>query len=133
MQKLTMVALLAITLAIASCTSGGGVPDSSISLLDVDNNNQLLSTVNTTGDVTLHVGDVMHFKVQRLQASSDDTQTSDVTTVATYTFVPTGIAVANSLGELRALAQGTTQMEARFRPDQFASADRVYLNVTVIP
>jgi hypothetical protein len=133
MHKLTTAALLALAITIASCTSGGGIPDSSISLLDSDNNNQLLSTVNTTGDVTLQVGDTMHFKVQRLQSSSDDTETSDVTTVATYTFIPTGIAVANSLGELRALSEGTTRLEARFRPDQFASADRVFLDVTVVP
>jgi hypothetical protein len=126
-------ALLAIALAIVGCTSGGGIPDSSISLLDADNGDQIISTVNTTGDITLHVGEVMHFKVQRLQSSSDDTETSDVTTVATYVFVPEDIAVANSLGELRALSAGTTRMEARFRPDQFASADRVYLDITVVP
>ena len=133
MHKLILPALLVLTIAVAGCTSGGGVPDSSISLLDADNNDQIISTVNTTGKVTLHVGDTIHFKVRRLQSSSDDTETSDVTTVATYTFIPTGIAVANSLGELRALSQGTTRMEARFRPDQFASADRVYLDVTVVP
>src|SRR5688500_18109032 len=123
MFKLTItLLLLALAFALAGCKSGGAIPDSSLSLLDADNGDQLISTVNTTGDITLHVGEVRHFKVQRLQSSSDDTETSDVTTVATYTFVPTGIAVANSLGELRALSAGTTRMEARFRPDQFAAA-----------
>jgi hypothetical protein len=134
MFKLTITpALLALAIVLAGCTSGGGIPDSSIALLDADNGDQLISTVNTTGDITLHVGEVMHFKVQRLQSSRDDTETSDVTTVATYNFIPTGVAVANSLGELRALSAGTTRMEARFRPDQFASADRVYLDITVVP
>jgi hypothetical protein len=66
-----------------------------------------------------------------LTADSDDTDTSEVTTVCKFEFIPAGIAEANSLGELTALHEGTTRMEVRFRTNGLEEADRVYLNIRV--
>lgn len=130
-KLITALAASAIAL-LAGCESTSDIPESSISLQN-RTSGQIISTASNTGELTLAVGEVYRFKVERLQASSDDTQTSDVTTVSSYHFTPEGIASANTLGELRGLTPGTTQLEVRFRPDNFGSADRVYLDITVIP
>lgn len=124
------VGLLAL-LATASCGSGS-VPASSIYLLERDTN-RILSTSRNRGELTLQEGQVYHFMVERLTNNGDQTNTADVTTVSNYSFVPDTIASANALGELRGLRTGTTRLEARFRPDGLSDADRVYLDITVVP
>jgi hypothetical protein len=70
--------------------------------------------------------------VRRLTADSYDTHSSEVTTVCNFTFIPEGIAEANSLGRLTAVRDGTTRMEVRFRRNGLEEADRVYLNIRVV-
>jgi hypothetical protein len=133
MRKLMLLAaMLLLVLGVMAGCESGGVPDSSISLIDRDTD-EILSTPRTTGSVTLDVDQELDFKVERLQNQGGDTETSDVTTVCTYSSIPEGIISANSLGKLRALAPGTARLDVKFRANSGDPADHVYLNVTVRP
>lgn len=127
MALLMFVAALTL---LSSCGAGGGIPSSSISIYDVEQG-RLISTARTTGDLTLTEGQEYAFRVMRLTADDHDTNSSEVTTVCRFYFIPEGIAEADSLGRIRALKDGTTRMEARFRTSGLSEADHVYLNIRV--
>ncbi|MCC7478221.1 hypothetical protein IT575_07145 [bacterium] len=131
-RKAALAALAFSALTLSACGAGGGIPSSTLSLRAVDDD-RLISTARDTGELELTVGEEFQFRVVRLTADSDNTDSDEVTTVCRYYFIPSGIAEANSLGVLKALEPGTTRMEARFRTSGLDVADRVYLNVRVNP
>ena len=129
-RALALAALACAFGVLSSCGASGGIPSSTISLYDADND-RLISTARDTGDLELIEGQEYHFKVLRLTADSDNTDSSEVTTVCRFYFIPSGIAEADSLGRLKALKDGTTRMEVRFRTNGLEEADHVYLNLRV--
>jgi hypothetical protein len=125
------IAAFVAILALSSCETDT-IPESSISVRRQDNN-QLISTTKTPGSITMSEGETLNFKVERLTSNEDGTETSDVTTVVKYVFIPTGIATANNLGVLTATDDGTTRMEVKFQPTSLDGIDRCFVDIRVNP
>lgn len=127
-RALVTFALLAL---LASCSSGG-IPESSLQLRNATTN-QLISTSEATGSITLSVGQTLPLLVQRtFKDEGGNTLTSDVTAFAEYKFeIVQGTATVDAFGTLSAVAPGGAQLEVKFRADALDPYDIVRLNVIV--
>jgi hypothetical protein len=129
--RLALIAIAAVAALLASCSSGG-IPESSLQLRNAMSN-QLISTSENIGTLTLNQGDTFPLLVQRTyKDEGGNTLTSDVTAFAEFKFdVVQGTATVDAFGTLEAVAPGATLLEVKFRADALDPYDIVRLNIVV--
>lgn len=130
-SRLGLALAAVIGLALAGCSSGG-VPTSSL-LLRNATTHALISTSESTGTLTINVGQSVPLETTRTYKDSNgNTLTSDVTAFAQYRFeTGSGIAAIDAFGNLTGAVAGTTRLEVKFRADQLDPYDFVRLDITV--
>ncbi len=125
------VLLVAVIVLTAACS--GGVPDSSLTIRD-SQNNLLLATSQTQGVLQIEVGETRQIKVLRtFQNSSSQTVTDDVTQFSNFKWETNNVgATYDQLGNITAVTEGIAVLEVKFRTTSFERWDIARMTVQVI-
>ena len=112
--------------------SSSKIPESSLTIRETVSN-LLLSTSESTGSLSLALGETRQVRVFRtFRNSNGNTETDDVTQFANYKWpVGSGVATIDQLGNITGVAGGTTHLEIKFRESQFEPWDICRLEIEV--
>ena len=131
-RVLSLTVVLTGLAVLTACVSA--IPESSLTLRNATTN-QLVSTSQTTGTVTLSVGEVYPLIIIRTYRNENgSTDNQDVTQFVKFLWGgPQDVAAIDPFGNITGLAPGVALLEVRFRESVLEPRDIVRLTVYVSP